>query len=237
MNDINTILQRLEQKTKKTKSLNALEEKPTSPSTPEIVKEYTNTTNTLGNNEYIIKDGKRYINKLVEVCITCSKPKGSKKEGECRCGRPRTFATPDILWLKCLDYFDECRFPKPITRMFDVIDPTTKKVKREKRTIEGEKKHITLTGLLVHLGLTWDTWTDYSEDKQFSDVTKRARFYVESEYEQRLNKPNGQVTGPLFILKNKYGYKDQQENINTNLNLDAVIDELDKPKVIDAEIL
>ena len=49
---------------------------------------------------------------------------------------------------------------------------------------------------------------DYEEKSQFSYTIKRARTFIECEYEKMLH--NGQCTGAIFALKNM-GWKDKTE--------------------------
>lgn len=67
---------------------------------------------------------------------------------------------------------------------------------------------LTLTGMILHLGLSSrQSLDEYSSYEGFSDSVKRAKLYVEMEYEKRLatNSP----TGSIFALKN-FGWTDRQ---------------------------
>ena len=72
-------------------------------------------------------------------------------------GRPPTFATPDALEEKCIDYFKYC------------ID------KEEKPTI---------TGLTLYVGFCErKSWDDYAKKQEFLHIVKRAKLTVENSYE------------------------------------------------------
>lgn len=72
------------------------------------------------------------------------------------------------------------------------------------------KEPITLNGLVLALGLTHkDSFYEYEKYDGFSDSVKRARTFIELEYEKKL--VNGQnAAGPIFALKN-FGWKDKTE--------------------------
>ena len=58
----------------------------------------------------------------------------------------------------------------------------------------------TMTGLALFLGFcSRQSMYDYEEKSQFSYTIKRARTFIECEYEKMLH--NGQCTGAIFALK------------------------------------
>ena len=68
---------------------------------------------------------------------------------------------------------------------------------------------ITITGLAYHLGFeSRQSFYDYEKREAFSYIIKRARLYVESMYELRLQ--GDKPTGSIFALKNM-GWTDKQE--------------------------
>jgi len=73
----------------------------------------------------------------------------------------------------------------------------------------AEDKTVTLTGMILHLGLSSRQSLDrYKTYDGFSDSVKRLKLLVENAYEQRLAKNN--PTGSIFALKNM-GWSDRQE--------------------------
>lgn len=71
----------------------------------------------------------------------------------------------------------------------------------------------TVTGLALYLGFTdRQSMYDYQEKPEFTCTIKRARTFIEREYEKMLH--NGQCTGAIFALKNM-GWKDRTEVDNT----------------------
>ena len=68
----------------------------------------------------------------------------------------------------------------------------------------------TITGLCLFLGFeSRQSFYDYESVDGFSYTIKRARARMEEYYEKALMR-DGQVTGPIFALKN-LGWKDKQE--------------------------
>jgi hypothetical protein len=75
----------------------------------------------------------------------------------------------------------------------------------------------TITGLAIHLGFeSRQSLYDYEKREEFSYTIKRARLFIEREYEEQLQV--GNTTGAIFALKNM-GWKDKTEVENTNLNI------------------
>jgi len=73
---------------------------------------------------------------------------------------------------------------------------------------------VTLTGMILHLGLSSRQSLDrYQQYDGFSDCVKRAKLYVELAYEMRLN--GDKPTGAIFALKN-LGWRDRVEQDHTS---------------------
>jgi hypothetical protein len=74
---------------------------------------------------------------------------------------------------------------------------------------QDEKKPLTLTGLIRHMGLSSrQSLDEYAKYEGFSDPVKRAKLAVEEAYEERLHTQS--PTGAIFALKNM-GWTDRQE--------------------------
>lgn len=68
---------------------------------------------------------------------------------------------------------------------------------------------ITLTGMILALGLcSRDGLDGYAEYPEFADSVKRAKMFIEHEYEKRLIVSTN-AAAPIFALKN-FGWKDRQ---------------------------
>lgn len=104
-------------------------------------------------------------------------------------GRPALFKSPEQLQKKIDQYFKEgCKKKKkPIKigndiKMMDVEIPT-------------------ISGLAYFLGFeSRQSFYDYENKPDFSYTIKRARLFIEKEYEEQLHE--GNVTGAIFALKN-----------------------------------
>lgn len=80
----------------------------------------------------------------------------------------------------------------------------------------ADKEPVTLTGLILHLGLSSrQSLDDYGKRPEFIDSVKRAKLIVECEYEKRL--ANVSPTGAIFALKNM-GWSDRQEHEHSGPN-------------------
>jgi len=74
----------------------------------------------------------------------------------------------------------------------------------------------TITGLCYFLGFeSRQSFYDYEKIPEFSYTVKRARLFIEQEYEEQLS--YGNTTGAIFALKNM-GWIDKKEIDNNNNN-------------------
>jgi len=74
---------------------------------------------------------------------------------------------------------------------------------------ETTPDRITISGLAYHLGFeSRQSFYDYEVKPEFSYTIKRARLFIENEYEKLLI--DGNTTGAIFALKN-FGWTDKQE--------------------------
>ena len=75
--------------------------------------------------------------------------------------------------------------------------------------INSNTGKLTITGLAYHLGFeSRQSFYDYEKRENFSYTIKRARLFIENEYEKLLISNN--TTGAIFALKN-FGWTDKQE--------------------------
>lgn len=130
-------------------------------------------------------------------------------------GRPLKFKTPEELQQKIDAYFAECD-PHIIEQEY--IEEKREKgilISQEVKTKKVMSKQIpyTITGLANALDTTRETLLDYEERDGFSDTIKRAKVKIENFVELSLF--GGNATGPIFNLKNNYGWKDKTEQENS----------------------
>lgn len=115
-------------------------------------------------------------------------------------GKPLIFKTVEELQAAVDQYFDECD-----NRM------------KEIHTKEGEAVAITvpepytMSGLAYALGISRQTLIDYENRDEYVDTIKRARARVERDVERRLLEGTSGAAGPIFNLKNNFGWKDKKE--------------------------
>jgi hypothetical protein len=110
-------------------------------------------------------------------------------------GRPLIFSTPQEMESKINQYFNGGCRTKTIL------------VGKEKEPFEVPVP--TISGLAIFLGFeSRQSFYDYEEYSEFSYTVKRARLFIEREYEEQLQ--SGNVTGAIFALKN-FGWIDRSE--------------------------
>ena len=122
-------------------------------------------------------------------------------------GRPPHYSTPEELQEKIDEYFKH---------------PPRKRILYGKgNVVIGEVPVVTITGLALYLGFcNRQSMYDYENRKEFSDTIKKARSFIEQEYEECLRTNN--PTGAIFALKN-FGWKDKQEIEHSGDNLKIII--------------
>lgn len=75
---------------------------------------------------------------------------------------------------------------------------------------QEDGQRLTLTGLILHLGLSSrQSFDEYLKYDGFSDSVKRAKLLIENEYEKRL--ASSSPAGAIFALKN-FDWKDKTEH-------------------------
>ena len=112
-------------------------------------------------------------------------------------GRPPKYECADDLQLEIHKYFTE-----GVKKRIVLIGrpPNQEKIEIEVPTI---------TGLTLYLGFeSRQSFYDYENNSKFSYTIKRARLFIECEYEEQLQV--GNTTGAIFALKNM-GWTDKME--------------------------
>jgi len=114
-------------------------------------------------------------------------------------GRPKLFNSPEELEERIHEYFNgRCNKRKQFISGIPYTVPVP-----------------TITGLALFLGFeSRQSFYDYEKMDGYSYTIKRARLFIEREYEEQLQ--IGNTTGAIFALKNM-GWKDKTEtDITTN---------------------
>ncbi len=98
------------------------------------------------------------------------------------------------------------------------------KLKIDKYFLDCDKNNepYTITGLAMSLDMSRQDLINYSNKEEFFDTIKKAKMRVENYLEKRLIKDTS-CTGVIFNLKNNYGWKDKQENINIGVSYEDYI--------------
>lgn len=119
-------------------------------------------------------------------------------------GRPLRFKNKEELQDKINEYLNNL--------------PTYKKVITNKISLDIPIP--TITGLAYHLGFeSRQSFYDYESYEEFSYTIKRARLFIESEYEKQLQ--IGNTTGAIFALKNM-GWIDKTTTDNEHRIVDGI---------------
>lgn len=80
----------------------------------------------------------------------------------------------------------------------------------------------TVSGLALHLDVDTETLRNYEKREQFFGTVKRAKQRIEQQLEKMLLTKQ-QVTGPIFNLKNNYGWKDRTDITSNDKELPTPI--------------
>lgn len=110
-------------------------------------------------------------------------------------GRPKKYTEAEIMQQKIDKYFADC---------------------------VRNKEPYTITGLCIALDLCRDTLSEYMKKEEFSDTIKKAKLKVENYLEKHLI-TDSSTTGIIFNLKNNFGWKDKQENINVDASYEEYL--------------
>lgn len=115
-------------------------------------------------------------------------------------GRPKAYTKVKIMQQKIDKYFNEC---------------------------DKNKEPYTITGLCIALDICRDTLSEYMKNDEFSDTIKKAKLKVENYLEKHLITDNS-TTGIIFNLKNNFGWKDKQENINIDTSYEEYVKRVER---------
>ncbi len=129
-------------------------------------------------------------------------------------GRPLKFKTVKELQEKIDSYFVDCdpHWIQEITWDYPRLNNKKQfdaEMTEQTKMVKTPQIPYTITGLALALGTTRDLLLDYAEKDEFSDTIKSAKAKCHNFAEKRLFEAN--ATGPIFNLKNNYGWKDKTE--------------------------
>lgn len=115
-------------------------------------------------------------------------------------GRPKKYTEVEVMQQKIDKYFDKC---------------------------DKNKEPYTITGLALALDLDRKSINNYAKDSEFFLTIKKAKLKVENYLEKYLI-VGGNSTGTIFNLKNNFGWKDKQENINVETNYEDYLKKVER---------
>jgi hypothetical protein len=149
-------------------------------------------------------------------------------------GRPLKFKTVKDLQEKIDAYFADCDpHPEEVTTFkWNKVEEEYKDVNGKNRTRKIEDRTLppveltewritdqqpyTITGLANFLETSRETLINYEKREEFFDTIKAAKGKIEQYWENQLL--GAHATGPIFNLKNNYGWVDQSQ-LDSNVNL------------------
>ena len=132
-------------------------------------------------------------------------------------GRPLKFKTVKELEEKIDAYFKSC-WEQKIDMWGNPVFVKDKDGKKTDEKVMVQSRPYTITGLAVALGTSRQTLLEYQGevdgrgenlDPEFADAIKRAKEMCHEFAESALFK--GNAAGPIFNLKNNYGWKEKTE--------------------------
>lgn len=83
-------------------------------------------------------------------------------------GRPARFKQPEDLWLQCMDYFEW-------VDEHPLLVPTLTRWRGVRSVVVVPRQRpMTLKGLCIHLGISFQTWLNYKSREDFFYIVTRA---------------------------------------------------------------
>lgn len=156
-------------------------------------------------------------------------------------GRPLKFKTVKQLQSKIDAYFADCdphpeqyvawKYPKKTVKDKDgkdiQVDDTSQQPTPETYWGLSSRKPYTVTGLATYLGTSRETLINYEGREEFFDTIKAAKDKCEAWWELQLL--GSHATGPIFNLKNNYGWVDKTEVDNKHQGNVSFINAVPRP--------
>lgn len=133
-------------------------------------------------------------------------PKGNRFwEARTKHGRGKLFASPDVLWEACCEYFQWVEDnplweDKPFTYQGAVIENSVCKMRA-----------MTISGLCLFLDIHRSTWTDWKTDEDFSAIVSRAEEVI---YSQKFSGAAADLLNANIIAR-ELGLSDKQETAHS----------------------
>ena len=137
----------------------------------------------------------------------------SGKETKLQVGAPRSYM-PEELEEKIKEYYEYCYYFKVEQA---VASGAVIKVKKPRVT--------TMEGLYDFLDICKDTWSNYGQEKEYSDLIKKTTQKIRNRKIDAMMNGEGNTTALIFELKAREGWVDKQTvqhegEVKITLNLD-----------------
>lgn len=127
-------------------------------------------------------------------------------------GRPRKYTSKKALREAVEDYFNS------ISRTVQLADHKGEPMHNDNGDPMLVRKFVkapSLVSLCVHIGITKQTWQNYSDPEkhpEFEEVTAQAKQIIEAYLSEELTDADRRnVNGIMFTLTNNYGWKNKSE--------------------------
>jgi hypothetical protein len=126
-------------------------------------------------------------------------------------GRPPKFETPELMQEVIDLYFLACRVHKEQALDIGPAEARFNDLTDDQLAIVNDIEDVApiISGLAYTLGMSTEALRNYEHKDEFVATVKRAKQRVEMGLEQRL--AGNAVAGPIFSLKNNFGWKDKTE--------------------------
>lgn len=109
-------------------------------------------------------------------------------------------------------------------KIYNSVEELEKDIEKYFKDCDKSKRPYTISGLAYALDIDRKTLLNYSKDEEFFLTIKKAKLKIESQLEECLYRL-GNNSGVIFNLKNNYGWKDTNDDENTNAK-NGIMEEL-----------
>ncbi len=152
----------------------------------------------------------------------CAAPKGNKFwELAPTTGRKKLYATPELLWKDCVEYFEATKKRKWVKTEYKSEDGKLKKL------LIPTAVPFTIIGLCIFLGMDDSTWQTYGSAESHKDFHVIVRQVEKIIYNQKFE---GAVVGAFKenIIARELGLADKHDNkhsgeISTSVTINRII--------------
>lgn len=109
-------------------------------------------------------------------------------------------------------------------KLYENVEDLEKDIKKYFVDCDKKGKYYTISGLAYALDMDRKTLLNYSKREEFFPTVKKAKLKIESQLEECLYRL-GNNSGVIFNLKNNYGWKDNNNENETNTK-NGIIEDL-----------